>query len=465
MNIKYNHHQFNGQMPPVNHGKGRIARIRHFFSHQIWLIDTSERGRMARWGITLLRLLVMLFKRANGDNLSTRAYALTAVTVLSLVPLLAVILVAARGVGMWQWLKVAAIEPAITELGHMEEFIRQVLTYVENTQFASLGIVGIALLFYTSISLLSQIEKSFNHVWGVKKMRNPIRRLTDYTSILIFSPLFIAAAAYFQILSSSYMSQLIPEWWSSGGIGNFFSKLASYVLMWLGFSFLFLVMPHRRIPVVPAIGAGIVTGTVYRLTLWIYVAGQVGVAKYSALYAGLAALPLTVVWLYFSWVITLLGCELAYALHHFSTYAQEQDQKSWSRAGSEQLALRVLFEAVYRFEKQLAPPTVDEMATRWGLPDNGLANMVGALVECGLVRETSDGGGLLPAMPPEHLTVGEARSRLAHLGTAPVPQKDTHWMLMQDAISKSREGVTMNDLLEDVLTRSAPPSADKPASD
>ena len=454
MNNDFQQHP-NGSTPPPSMGKGRLAVIRHFLSHQLWLIDTSKRGRFARMGITLLRLLVMLIKRANSDNIATRAYALTAVTVLSLVPLLAVILVAARAVGMWQWLKATTIEPTIAELGHMQDFAQQVLAYVENTRFASLGIVGIALLFYTSISLLSQIEKSFNHVWGVKSMRNPVRRLTDYTSILIFSPLFIAAAAYFQILSSSYMSQLIPELWSSGGIGNFFSKLASYVLMWLGFSFLFLVMPHRRIPILPAVGAGIVTGTVYRLTLWIYVAGQVGVAKYSALYAGLAALPLTVVWLYFSWLITLIGCELAYALHHFTTYAQEQDQKSWSRAATELLALRVLFEAVYRFEKQLPPPTVDQMATRWGLPDSGLSSIVSSLVDAGLVRETSDGGGLLPASPPEHLTVGEARSRLAHLGTAPKPQQDPHWLLMKEALSKSREGVTLDDLLEEVLTRSA----------
>ena len=437
---------------PNPRSNGLIARISsavvHFFRDSLWQLEREDTRGIVRVGVRLLQVIVLVARNAFSGSLTRTAYALTAVSLLSVVPLLAVVLVAAKGFGLWQWLKDEWILPTMGELGHLEQAADVVLSYVENTNFARLGFMGAGVLFFTAISMLTQIERAMNGVWGVRRGRTAVRRFTDYTAILVLIPFFLAAAAYFQAMGTGFVASLLPQSFWTGTAGYLFSKLLSYLLFWVAFSFLYLVMPNRKVPLLPAIGGGILAGTMYRLGLLLFVAGQVGVARYNAIYSGIAALPLTIVWIYVSWIIALLGCEFAFALHHFKYFHEQQQSRRWSRAGMELLGLRILVEASFRYRRALPPPTVDELGRLWVLPESGLEKVVAMLTAAGLVHLTAEGDGLVPALPDDTLTLGEARSRMARLGEVPAVRNDAFWQEMPEALRKSREGMTLGELVD-----------------
>ncbi len=427
-----------------------FEETKDFFINRLWGMEVATMKRAPRLGVKLLRVIAFLAKEAISDSLTIRAHALTSVAVLSIVPLFAVLFVVAKGTGMWEALKEKYILDSVAQLGSMQEVADKVLSYVENTNFQSIGMAGIVFLFYTSINLLSQIEKAFNDIWRVKTGRAIIRKITDYTSILIFSPILLMVAGYLQAISSSMVARYAPTSILPHGAGQLFAALLSYVLLWISFAFLFLVLPNRKVPLIPAIAAGIVTGTIYRLVLYLYVAGQIGVARYNAIYSSIAALPLTIIWIDISWLIVLLGCELAYVLNNVESYAKQQTvaKNQLSVKSRELIALRLLLETMRRFDDGKPAPTSRSLAREWGLPEEAIENAAAALSAADMIRLSSPDSAYLPALPAIKLTVAEARSRLANLGASVSVKSDPAWARVEEAMAKTREGANFEDLLK-----------------
>ncbi len=436
----------NGKAPQKS---SLLYRIKEFFRLQLWVIDAKQLRGVRKIGLQFLRILSLVIREALTDAITVRAHALTAVTVLSLVPLFAVVFVVAKGTGIWMHMRDNIIMPWLDQLGQMKDVAQYVLQYVENTNFNRLGIVGILVLFMTAINMMSQIEKAFNDLWRVKSGRTIVRKITDYTAILVFTPLLLVAAGYFQAKSSAWAAGIIPQDWMSTS-RLILSKLLSYLLFWAGFSFLFIVMPHRKIPILPAIVAGVITGTMYRIGLYLFIAGQIGVARYSAIYSSVAALPITVVWIDVSWTIVLIGCELAYAISHFNYFVEAKlySIRRVSQNSKETIALRLLLETILRFQNGDSPPVAEKLAQEWKIPENIIEEAKSDLIEAKLVYETKE-GALLPSYPPEKLTIANARAALANIGEQVVPADDPLWEKLKEAMAKTREGSTFATIIED----------------
>ncbi len=226
------------------------------------------------------------------------ASALTYTTALSIVPLLVLIFSVLKGLGYTDQLS-----PVITQYVGSPEIAEQLLSFVHNMKVAALGSVGAATLIITDISLLGTIENALNHSWGVAQGRTYLRKFTDYLSLTFTVPLLLVMAL-----------TLTAGVTHSEGYLRGLGFIGSFVLVWAGYFVLFIFFPNTRVKWRPALTGAFITAVLWTVAQWAYIHFQYGVTSYRAYYGALAAIPIFLVWIYFSWAIVLLGVEFAVVL-------------------------------------------------------------------------------------------------------------------------------------------------------
>jgi membrane protein len=371
--------------------KSNLEKVRKFLIYDLWRIDPHE---LTRWRVFWLRqaqVFWLVIRDFNADNCMLRASALTYTTLLSIVPLLALMFSLLKGFGAQN-----VLEPfLLNNLGiGSQDAVAEIFRYIENTQFGRLGAIGLIVLVLTVLALLSNIEKSFNHIWRVQETRTLMRRFADYFSVVLLSPLLILAAVS---ISTSLQSQtLVLKLLETAYVGEallLLFKLIPFVVMWAAFIFLYLFMPNTRVRVQAALVGGVVGGTMWQLLQWGYVYFQVGVGKYNAIYGTMAALPIFIVWLYLSWMIVLFGVELTYAVQNIGTMRQEFGADKVNFACRQRLALTILMltgEAFYRGESAWSRERIGEDLK---LPPRVVSELLDDMVRLNLMAVLCDEGG------------------------------------------------------------------------
>jgi membrane protein len=371
--------------------KSNLDKVRKFLIYDLWRIDHHE---LTRWRVFWLRqaqIFWLVMRDFNADNCMLRASALTYTTLLSIVPLLALMFSLLKGLGVQN-----VLEPFLINnlaIGS-QEAVAEIFSYIENTQFGRLGAIGLIVLVLTVLALLSNIEKSFNHIWRVQETRTLMRRFADYFSVVLLSPLLILAAVS---ISTSLQSQtLVLKLLETAYVGEallLLFKLIPFVVMWAAFIFLYLFMPNTRVRIQAALVGGIVGGTLWQLLQWGYVHFQVGVGKYNAIYGTMAALPIFIVWLYLSWMIVLFGVELTYAIQNIGTVRQNLGAEKINFACRQRLALTVLMltgESFYRGEPAWSRERIGEDLK---LPPRVVSELLDDLVRLNLMAVLCDESG------------------------------------------------------------------------
>ena len=225
------------------------------------------------------------------------------------------------------------------------------IIFVGNIRRAA-GFFGLVLLFWTVIKVLSNIEASFNSIWGVRQPRSIVRKFSDYLSIILISPLLVILQSSATVFITTQISAIADRI----ALIGFFSplitlsfKLIPYVLVWVLFTMLYLVMPNTRVKFSSGLVAGVIAGTVYQLFQWFYISLQVGAARYNAIYGSFAALPLFLVWLQVSWTIVLFGAEISFAKQHARDHEFESDTEQASPGLRKMVALQIARLVVLKF--------------------------------------------------------------------------------------------------------------------
>ena len=377
--------------------KGTYERARHFFETHIWAtrLDGASRGR-----VLLYRLGRAVYATARGffdKDLTARAASLTYYTMLSVVPFLAFAFSLLKGFGVYRRLIEGSLRPYLQEAFAGDKSllaaIDQMLAFVERTSVSGLSALGVLFLMYTSISMLSTVEAAFNDIWDAKTGRPLLRKVTDYTTLLVIGPLLVLTAI---TISTAAQNSTFVAWMHRslllGGITDFLLRLASLVLGCLGRVAVYVIMPNVRTRISSALFGGVVAGLSWQVLLLLHVKFQVGVASYNALYASFAALPVFLVWLYVSWNILLIGAQLA-ASHQY-----EQRMKQALRARHVDQELRealavVIAAAVSRsFIDGHPPPTSAALAEGLEVPPPVVEQVVDTLVRAGLLVRVSEDG-------------------------------------------------------------------------
>lgn len=381
----------------------QLLRVGEAVAREAWRPTRLAAKGLTGGGWRLVRIAWLAGRGILRDQCLLRASALTYITVLSLVPLLALAFAVAKGFGFYANLVHDVIGPFLdrtfgplpapgagvttTESGlAMRMAIDQVLGFVESTKFSALGIVGLLALLYTGLKLLGAVEQAFNDIWDAPRPRSLMRKISDYLAMVVVTPILLFAATGFTTAAhGSAFARFLREHVGLGEVLDVTLRLAPLFALWASFTFLYYAMPNARTKFSSAALGGLVAGLLWQAALLLHIQFQVGVAGYSAIYAGFAAVPIFLVWVNVSWVIVLLGAELCFAHQSEPSYAEAPSAKPADPAVAITAGLRAVVRIATSFAAARPPQTSSAIAEELALPEPAVVHSLSQLARAGIL--------------------------------------------------------------------------------
>lgn len=404
-----------------------------FLKRDVWDLDLSALSWIRSLGIRSLRVVILVFRGFKDDECSLHASALTFSTLMAIVPILALCLSMARGLGdadtakLWvqariqawtQTFKTMPLESAVPDetalpggeagASASDDLVQNELAMrinllvekgfekVENINFAKLGTVGLVLLIWMVIGVLGRVERSFNRVWGIAVGRTVWRRFTDYLSVLLILPVLIVAAASLPVMDM--VTRFMPAdtaafvQWLVASV--FFKNAVVVVLTTLVFAFVIMFMPNTSMKIKSGLTGGLVSAVLFLLWLWICAMLQVGAANYGKIYGSFAVAPIVLAWVHVSWQIVLFGAEVAFSVENCDTFRMEQSAADANVRARLTLALSVVAEAARRMETGEPPFDLAEYGHQRRIPVRLLNAVTDELVRGGYMVPVTERPGV-----------------------------------------------------------------------
>jgi membrane protein len=393
------------------------ARVRRFLLHGVWDIDLGRVGALRSGLVIMLRVALLVAEDARCNQIYLRAAALTYKTIFSIVPLLAVMLAFFKGFGGTDKAREAFQQAAFQQVS---PGLRDVVTYLNNTiagiNAGAVGGVALVLLLYTAVSLLATVEDSLNSIWRVRRGRSFLWRSIIYWGMVTLGPLVaVASVAATAFLEGSTLFNGLR------GVLPFanavFLAALPILFTWTGFTFLYYFIPNTRVRWTSAIAGGIVAGTLWEAAKYGYVVYNAHAVTNYAVYGALGAIPMFLLWLYLSWILVLIGAEVAYAFQHVRTYRRPEPASDEAR---EELGLRVMLLIAQDFRTRGEPTSLRRIVDRLRISPALTDDALGRLKRAGLAREV-DGtpAGFVPGRDPAAVPVKAVLDAIRRAGTRP----------------------------------------------
>lgn len=400
-------------------------RIQQFWREDIWDRSTLEDGtRRAQW-FRWIRILAITIDGISGQRLLTRASALSFASLIGLGPLVATIVIVSGSFlssdaeteikrllvfmapSIAEYIQIeqqagaaptgetaeadaqfrSALDDLITQIvSGAEEAIAQV-----NTGGSGFfGLIGIFVLIFIGIQLLTGIETTLNEIWGVRTGRGWGNRIVSYwTFISLGAVLGVGSAALLSASAIAGFFQGVPFLGETlTGLFIFVSPLLGFGMITLLLTAFYMYFPNAAVKVKPAfIGALLVAALLFLNNyLSILYVGQV--IRFQSLYGSVGIIPVLMMGLFFFWVFILLGGQISYAIQNVDFLSHREAWASVSVRAQETLTLGVLLCICRDFAECRPPPSFGDLSSRLRAPGNVLNESLSLLLESGWVAPT-----------------------------------------------------------------------------
>ena len=293
-----------------------ITRIVRFLTHDLWLLNEQDFSRWKARGVRDAKTVVLMFNTFMDQKISYQITALAYRSMLAVVPAIAIGFYLTDGLG----LRDKFAEILQTNLG--EQQITEVLlnaadNIVKTAESGLFGFISMASFVWIVLSLMITVRQVFNNVWKVDKEPNFLKMVGIIIGITILSPFVVLIFFSGSVVYSHVLDLLFPT-------KEFFSEHLKSLLSWATFagasililSAMYKYIPGTRVRYRHALKSALIAGIAFAGVQYLYLETQVMVAKQSAVYGVLAAIPLFMIWLNLGWTIILYGAELSYAFQN-----------------------------------------------------------------------------------------------------------------------------------------------------
>lgn len=275
--------------------------------------------------------------------------------------------------------------------------------YIKNIQSGTLGVTGMVALIFVVISLLRNIEATFNDIWGVQKGRGWLASIEKYWTTVTLGPVLIVVALG---LASGSRASGVKNFFESM---PFFSSLLSvflpFIVLGIAFALFYKAIPNTRVEWTAALVGGAVGGCLWQMNnmfSFIYVSN---VMSYISIYGSLGIIPVFLLGLYLSWIIVLFGAQVAYAFQNRLSYRQARLADSINQRGREFIAFRIITLVGIAFHRGDTPPTRAIMAAALSIPTRLVGQILQTLVSNRLLAEVAgEEIAYMPARPLVQIT-------------------------------------------------------------
>lgn len=382
-----------------------ITRLREQLEDVLWRRTLADMPGAKRLGLYIVRVTFAVGRDVAEGQLTLRAMSLVYTTLLSLVPLLAISFSVLKGFGVHN-----QVEPLLLNFlaplgGKGVEITGQIIGFVENVKVGVLGGLGFALLFYTVVSLMQKIERSFNYIWHVARERTLVQRFRDYLIVIIVGPLLVFTGIG---LMASAMSTPVYESVAAfepfGALIEFTARLIPFLLIVAAFTFINVFVPNTPVRLRSALIGGAVAGLLWHTTGWLFASFVADSPNYAAIYSTFATLIVFLVWVYLGWLIMLIGSAIAFYDQHPEQIALPHQRLLMSSRSKEKLALLAAATIAREFLAERPPPTLDEICHALDTPGEATASILEILEAAGILARTGEGPtGYMPAKPLDRI--------------------------------------------------------------
>ena len=348
-----------------------VKKLVNFIKRDIWRFRRALLRGKKGWGLRALRIAVLSLREFATDQCALRASALTFYSLLSVVPVFAMAFGVAKGFGIEKILKTRLLENTQGQ----QEIVKRIIEFSENllqnTHVGLIAGIGLVLLFWSVIQVLTNIESSFNDIWAIKKQRSMGQKFTDYLALMLVAPVFFvtaSSATVFVVSQVRMITQEVRVLQFVGPVLFFGLQILPFAVFCGLLTYLYMFLPNGKIQFRSALLGGFVGGIAYQVVQWAYISFQMGASNAGAVYGTFAALPLFLIWLQTSWLIVLYGAELAFAHQNEATFEFEPDCLNASEEFKKLCALRIAQVCVSRFSASLEPFSSEAIAEHLEMP-------------------------------------------------------------------------------------------------
>ncbi|MCK4872641.1 MAG: YihY/virulence factor BrkB family protein [Phycisphaerales bacterium] len=276
----------------------------------------------------------------------------------------------------------------------------------EDLHMGTIGLVGLAILVYAALSLLVQVESSFNVVYAAPSGRSWARRFTQYWSLVTLGPFLLIASFNVQSRFMEKVSEISNGEIVVGTVGF----AATVCISWLLLVLAYITVPNTRVHLRPALVGSFIAAILWESSKYAFTLYVGNLTGYGQLYGSLALLPLFMLWVYLTWLIVLFGLEMSYTLQ---TLGGRRERLAESKKPKGPLIVdpasildvaRIVAAGFARGEKVTAPTIAQELA----LPISTVDLMLARLGAVGMVHQidgTEEDASYALAKPADMIAV------------------------------------------------------------
>jgi membrane protein len=440
-----------------------VARIESF----LWQPPANVASGPARFLLPVLRILYCVVRDIAGGQLTLRAMSLVYTTLLSVVPLIAFSFSVLKGFGFHRQAE-PLLYNFLQPLGEKGvELTDQIIGFVDNVSGKLLGGIGLLLLVYTVVSMVQKVESSFNYIWHVQQSRSLARRFSDYLSVILVGPIvMVAAMGLIGTISSHSIVQRLAQVEPFGSTILLAGKFAPVLLLTLLFTFLYVFITNTRVKLGPAMIGGAAAGVMWAVGGKLFASFVAGSAKYDAIYTSFAIVIIALIWLYVSWLILLIGSQIAFYVQHPEYMRIGQRRVAALGRQRDAMALELMLRVGRAFLDGTPEEDVNEIAAAIGVPGDTLGPVAECLQRAGLLTVTEQ-GALIPGRDIGNIRLVEIFEALrAAPSSVRLPQENTEprvESLLDELEASARNTLDDRTLRDLLLAEDGSPSADSPA--
>ncbi|MDE5586539.1 MAG: YihY/virulence factor BrkB family protein, partial [Muribaculaceae bacterium] len=370
--------------------------------------------------VRLIKTINLTVQAFLNRDLQIKSMAITYQTIFAMVPALALLLAISKGFGFQELVE----KELYTYFPSQSKALGAALGFVDSyLAEASSGIlvgVGIIVLLWTLISLLSNIEDAFNNIWDIKTGRNTIQKIKDYIAIFLLIPILMILSSGISLFMSSTVLAVVPFAFMTPMI-NALMEFLPVVLTWGAFTLCFWLIPNTKVTFKFAAISGVFCAVAFEVLQLLFLNGQIYVSKYNAIYGSFAFLPLLLIWLQLSWLLLLSGCGLTYALQNVFSYNFFGNLTTVAESYFRKVLLVVTAVVYRRFHLGLSAPTRNSLSMQYGLPIRMVSGIAERLQLAGLIQTIDSNNGkedpgLIPTTDTDRIMVKDVVARVESAG-------------------------------------------------
>ncbi len=400
--------------------KIKVKELLHFLSYGIWRQNPETLSNKKNILYNAIKTVMLTVRNIQELDIAASSRSLTNRTLLSIVPLLAVIFAIARGFGIENIMESSILnfmlgstpetEIVATAPNYNTDSMMVVTDQFSDTIFSVNGDAATGAVTALAeedasadgrtrefLNLLFQlIDKSLEEAKGggvfagvgiILFLYTIMRMITDYSALVLLMPIFFVLVNALNIISYPQNDTMKILYILYPFIPRLLNIIPLVVII-LILTALYKFLPNTKVKFLNALIAGTLAGVAFQFFQMLYLGGQLWITRYNAIYGTFAAIPLMLLWIQMSWFIVLIGAEISYAAQNVRKFSFEKETRNISRRYKDFFTLMIASNIVQRFADEKPPLTADQLSVSCKVPSRLTNDILDELLDLKMISPT-----------------------------------------------------------------------------